>query len=506
MVYGYGECTPPAFTPGSSSSIHSNRSENVFFANVSPDVNFTPSLFEEPMTPTTIQRNLMLDATAADMNVELTDDEESKSPKTSAQRKLCLCAVQKPQETQESAQRQSKPQSLPNVPYKQTPITDEYKISTEIIGIGESGKVMACFSKNDGTKYALKVLRDGPKSRREVQLHYMTKDHENIVTIIDVFENTFDNVKCLLVVIEFLEAGDLLTQFENQQSRPYPEEQVAEIVRQIGSAVQHLHSMNIAHRDIKLENILCSSTEHSKCVYKLADFGFAKCPERNHLMESPCCTPIYVAPEILSHEQYDKMCDMWSLGVVMYILLCGYPPFYSFKGLAMSPGMKSRITHGLYAFPHDEWDQVSEEAKNEIRHLLKTDPQSRTTIDQLMCSSFITRSFSVDSPVSSIDSGVESHDEPTTPETPEVLALQIPRTVRKTAHALSARQIPRTQHAKPPRLHSIQEEVGRAMNSIRLTSDCVVKPLNLSGNSLYERRCRRNLSEKLKRMDVGDSD
>lgn len=83
---------------------------------------------------------------------------------------------------------------------------------------------MACFGKTDGVKYALKVLRDGPKSRREVQLHYLTNHHENIVTIVDIFENTFDGVKCLLVVIEFLEAGDLLTQFENQQSRPYPEE------------------------------------------------------------------------------------------------------------------------------------------------------------------------------------------------------------------------------------------------------------------------------------------
>lgn len=96
----------------------------------------------------------------------------------------------------------------------------------------------------------------------------------------------------------------MLTQFENQQSRPYPEDKVAEIVKQIGSAVQFLHSLNIAHRDLKLENILCSSNEHEKCIYKLADFGFAKRPERNHLMESPCCTPIYVAPEILSHELY----------------------------------------------------------------------------------------------------------------------------------------------------------------------------------------------------------
>lgn len=96
--------------------------------------------------------------------------------------------------------------------------------------------------------------------------------------------------------------------------------EVAGIIRQIGSAVMYLHDINIAHRDIKLENILCSTVDDENCVYKLGDFGFAKRPERNHLMESPCCTPFYAPPEVLSRERYDKSCDMWSLGVVMYIL------------------------------------------------------------------------------------------------------------------------------------------------------------------------------------------
>lgn len=149
--------------------------------------------------------------------------------------------------------------------------------------------------------------------------------------------------------------------------------------------------MNIAHRDIKLENILCSCEEISSenCVFKLADFGFAKRSERNNLMESPCCTPAYVCPEILSHERYDKSCDMWALGVVMYILLCGYPPFYSMKGLAFSPGMKDRITVGLYAFPHDDWDHIFTSTKDTIRKLLKTDPAARMNIQQLMASIFL---------------------------------------------------------------------------------------------------------------------
>lgn len=96
---------------------------------------------------------------------------------------------------------------------------------------------MACYSKDDGKKFALKVLRDGAKARREVELHYLTKwvisrrleiykyssGHENVVTIHDIYENTFNGVKCLLMVVEFLEGGDLLTQFENQGSKPYTE-------------------------------------------------------------------------------------------------------------------------------------------------------------------------------------------------------------------------------------------------------------------------------------------
>lgn len=161
------------YTPSTGSSmcsLASSKSENVFFANVLPDVRFEEP---EPATPTTVQRKLMLNATS-DMNVDLTDDEES--PNKEKASKICLCAVVKPVETQEAARPLPKKSTdLPDVPYKQTHITDEYRISHEIIGIGESGKVMACYRKTDGLKFALKVLRDGPKSRREVQLHYMTK-------------------------------------------------------------------------------------------------------------------------------------------------------------------------------------------------------------------------------------------------------------------------------------------------------------------------------------------
>ncbi|XP_066900179.1 MAP kinase-activated protein kinase 3 isoform X5 [Kogia breviceps] len=100
--------------------------------------------------------------------------------------------------------------------------------------------------------------------------------------------------------------------------------------------------------------------------------------------EGPPVPSALVAPEVLGPEKYDKSCDMWSLGVIMYILLCGFPPFYSNTGQAISPGMKRRIRLGQYGFPNPEWSEVSEDAKQLIRLLLKTDPTERLTITQFM--------------------------------------------------------------------------------------------------------------------------
>ncbi|XGW09059.1 hypothetical protein V3C99_011399 [Haemonchus contortus] len=432
---------------------------------------------DEPMrppSPTAVQRSLCLNATST-LAVDIVDSEDDLSP-TSNQKKLCLCASINAMETQERGQRSRKSSQSATFPYHTHPVTEDYIVSHEIIGIGESGKVMACYNKDTNEKYALKVLRDGPKARREVSLHYLTNAHDNVVTIIDIYENTFDGVKCLLMVVEFLEGGDLLSQFENQGSKPYPEKKVGEIIRQIGSAVQYLHDMNIAHRDIKLENILCSSTGDD-CVYKIGDYGFAKRPERNVLMESPCCTPYYAPPEVLSRERYDKSCDMWSLGVAMYILLCGYPPFYSMKGLALSPGMRNRISKGYYAFPPEEWDHVSQSTKDDIRSLLRTNPSERMTIHTLMNTPLVTGEQVPEG--IPIPGGTEE-DEDQVLEEPVV----VPRSVRFLRDGVKA-----------PRLHSIQEEVGRALDMMRLGNDLVfLKSPVSSCNSLLVRRTTAHLS------------
>uniref|UniRef100_A0A0N5AD50 non-specific serine/threonine protein kinase n=1 Tax=Syphacia muris TaxID=451379 RepID=A0A0N5AD50_9BILA len=265
------------------------------------------------------------------------------------------------------------------------------KLYFQVLGVGINGKVVECVHRKTGKKYALKVLRDVPKARREVELHYLACNHRHVVRIYDVYENTYNQVKCLLVVMECMEGGELFSRIQQRAQSAFTEREAAQIMYEICSAVQHLHSMDIAHRDIKPENLLYSCAGPSG-ILKLTDFGFAKHVSSSAVksLETPCYTPYYAAPEVLGSERYDKSCDMWSIGVVMYILLCGFPPFFSANGLPMSPGMKNRIRTGKYAFPSPEWDKVSAAGKDLIKRLLQTDPSERYTIEQTMNHMWIT--------------------------------------------------------------------------------------------------------------------
>uniref|UniRef100_A0A7E4ZZM2 non-specific serine/threonine protein kinase n=1 Tax=Panagrellus redivivus TaxID=6233 RepID=A0A7E4ZZM2_PANRE len=277
------------------------------------------------------------------------------------------------------------------VKYKTTPIKDEFIIGTQVLGVGINGKVVECERKSTREKYALKVLRDVPKARREVELHFEASRHPHIVRIFEVYENTYNDVNCLFVVMECMAGGELFTRIQDRAHGAFTEREASNIMYSICSAIAYLHHMNIAHRDIKPENLLYTdNTPHG--VLKLTDFGFAKSVSESgeKPLETPCYTPYYVAPEVLSSKKYDKSCDVWSAGIIAYILLCGYPPFYSHHGLPISPGMKKRIRAGQYNFSGPEWDRVSEAAKDLIRKCLRTDPAERATIDDVMRHKWIT--------------------------------------------------------------------------------------------------------------------
>ncbi|XP_029631238.1 MAP kinase-activated protein kinase 2 isoform X2 [Salmo trutta] len=278
--------------------------------------------------------------------------------------------------------------------FKRNAVTEDYKITTQVLGLGISGKVMECYCKKTGEKCALKILYDSPKARREVELHWRVSGGPYIVHILSLYENMHQGKKCLLIIMECMEGGELFSHIQARGDQAFTEREAAEIMRDIGTAIEYLHHMDIAHRDVKPENLLYT-TKETNGVLKLTDFGFAKETTLHNSLQTPCYTPYYVAPEVLGPEKYDKSCDMWSLGVIMYILLCGFPPFYSNTGQAISPGMKQRIRMGQYKFPNPEWAEVSEEAKQLINQLLKTDPNERMTIGQFMNHPWINQSMVV---------------------------------------------------------------------------------------------------------------
>uniref|UniRef100_A0A669BGV0 non-specific serine/threonine protein kinase n=1 Tax=Oreochromis niloticus TaxID=8128 RepID=A0A669BGV0_ORENI len=282
--------------------------------------------------------------------------------------------------------RQSLPPAYFKLEFRRNAVTDDYKITSQVLGLGINGKVLECYCKKTGEKCALKILYDTPKARREVELHWRASGGPHIVRILSLYENMHHGKKCLLIVMECMEGGELFSRIQARGDQAFTEREVSEIMHDIGMAIEYLHHMDIAHRDVKPENLLYT-TKESNATLKLTDFGFSKFV-LFYLLLSP-------SPEVLGPEKYDKSCDMWSLGVIMYILLCGFPPFYSNTSQAISPGMKQRIRLGQYEFPNPEWADVSEEAKQLIIQLLKTDPSERMTIGQFMNHPWISQSMVV---------------------------------------------------------------------------------------------------------------
>lgn len=332
---------------------------------------------------------------------------------------------------------------------KTNQIYDDYFISKKVLGLGISGKVLSCTSKTSQKSFALKTLRDSVKARREIDLHWRAcQGCRYIVQIVDVYENTINSQKVLLVVMECMEGGELFAKI-SERLTPFTEQEVAKIMHQICTAVKHLHSQSIAHRDLKPENLLLTEQNDAISIIKLTDFGFAK--EVNLGLVTPCYTPYYVAPEVLGSVKYDISCDIWSLGVIMYILCCGYPPFYSTHGQPISPGMKRRIKAGEFAFPENEWSRVSDDAKNLIKGMLETMPEKRFTIDEIMRSTWISQYTNV-------------------PQTP-LPTLDILREDKDN-------------------WQEVQQNMGKALDEMRINWDqkIIIKELPVSNNPLLERR------------------
>lgn len=161
------------------------------------------------------------------------------------------------------------------------------------------------------------------------------------------------------------------------QKEQYLEGEAQKVVKTIAEVLFYLHSLDIAHRDLKPENVLLSDkTDNAKI--KIADFGFARKVREGCI--TACGTPGYVAPEVISGKVYHTECDNWSLGVLVYILLAGYPPFYAKNRQELF----KMIRQAKYVFDSPYWDVVSDPAKDLVRKILVVDPKKRYTAKDIL--------------------------------------------------------------------------------------------------------------------------
>lgn len=293
--------------------------------------------------------------------------------------------------------------------FKKSPILDDYEIKwNRNLGTGVSGPVRLCIHRSTGKEYALKILldrSDRKKAEIEATLHWKCSGGEHIVRIVEVYRNEIQQPgelspkKRILLVMELMEGNELFHFISSRHH--FTEHEASKYILQIARGIQFCHRLNIAHRDIKPENLLLlkPATNPEDVVIKLADFGFAKVD--NGDLKTPQFTPYYVAPQVLEAQKrqkefqsgykqrspyyYDKSCDIWSTGVIMYIMLCGYPPFYSeVPHQALSNRMKQKIMSADFDFPENDWKSVTDEAKDLIRKMLCVEPSERLSIEEVL--------------------------------------------------------------------------------------------------------------------------
>ena len=258
--------------------------------------------------------------------------------------------------------------------FSTTDIRTVYQFHKTLLGSGHFGSVRLANPKTDPEiTYAVKsILRENiAKDIKllEEELFILQKvDHPNIVK----FHQSFIDYRYVHVVMEHCTGGELFDRIVRAQR--FTEKHAAEIMGQMLSAVKHLHEHNIVHRDLKPENFLMNDkTENAEI--KLIDFGLSKRfsqKEQVKKMHTVVGTPYYVAPEVLKGE-YDQRCDVWSLGVILFVFLCGYPPF---EGDENKEIFKNVLKTPLQFDPQD-WDKVSKEAKELITMMLEKDPSKR---------------------------------------------------------------------------------------------------------------------------------
>ncbi|KAF4072556.1 hypothetical protein AMELA_G00264330 [Ameiurus melas] len=247
----------------------------------------------------------------------------------------------------------------------------------EKLGEGSFSEVRVAQHRLTHKHVAVKCIRKkalkGKESMLENEIAVLHRiKHENIISL----EETFETPTKLYLVMTLVTGGELLDRILERGN--YTEKDASRVILQVLEAVKYLHQLDIVHRDLKPENLLYETPlQDSKIV--LSDFGLSKIADQG-VLSTACGTPAYVAPELLQEKTYGKEIDLWAVGVISFILLCGYPPFYDDNDTELY----RQIIQAEFEFDSPYWDDISHSAKDFIVHLLQKDPKKRFNCEQAL--------------------------------------------------------------------------------------------------------------------------
>ncbi|KAF9608500.1 hypothetical protein IFM89_009866 [Coptis chinensis] len=270
------------------------------------------------------------------------------------------------------------------LPHKTQNLRELYLIGKKL-GQGQFGITFLCKEKSTGIEYACKSI---PKRKllcpedyedvwREIQLMHHLSEHPNVVRIKGAYEDSV----FVHLVMELCAGGELFDRIV--QKGHYTERKAANLIKTIVGVVEGCHSLGVMHRDLKPENFLFSSS-HEDASLKAIDFGLSVFYKPDDVFSDVVGSPYYVAPEVL-RKSYGPEVDVWSAGVILYILLSGVPPFWA----ETEPGIFRQILQGKLDFESEPWPVISESAKDLIRKMLERNPKKRLTAHEVLCHPWI---------------------------------------------------------------------------------------------------------------------
>ncbi|QHO23927.1 Calcium-dependent protein kinase [Arachis hypogaea] len=253
------------------------------------------------------------------------------------------------------------------------------------LGQGQFGTTFLCVEKATGQEFACKSIakrklvtdEDVEDVRREIQIMHHLSGHPNVISIKGAYEDAI----AVYVVMELCAGGELFDRII--QRGHYTERKAADLIRTIVGVVEACHSLGVMHRDLKPENFLFVN-QHEDALLKTIDFGLSVFFKPGDIFNDVVGSPYYVAPEVL-RKRYGPEADVWSAGVILYILLSGVPPFWAEN----EQGIFEQVLRGDLDFSSDPWPAISESAKDLVRKMLVRDPRRRMTAHQVLCHPWI---------------------------------------------------------------------------------------------------------------------